>query len=341
VRLRAYPIVVSPLPVSAIDLGSHEALRRQGAFARQDARGWRLPPVPALPYPEGMFGFLNVNKPPGPTSHDVVAEVRRRLPGKTKAGHAGTLDPFAAGVLVLCVGPATRLASYVQTAPKRYSAGITLGASSGTDDLTGEITNTPNAGPPFEEQVRQALARWVGQVQQVPPAHSAVHVSGRRAYKLARRGETPELPPRAVAIHAIELLRYEYPELEIDVRCGSGTYIRALARDVGADLGVGGYCSRLSRTEVGPFRIDSAVALEAVDPAADLISPIVAVGHLPKIAMDAESAGLLAHGKTVRLPAPHSPGETAVVTQQGDLLAIARVCPDGTTLAPRKVFLPG
>ena len=162
-----------------------------------------------------MFGFFNVHKPPGPSSHDIVARLRRQLGGKTRIGHAGTLDPFAGGVLVLCVGPATRLAEYVQVQPKRYAAEITLGATSTTDDVEGEIAESPNAAAATQEAVKKALASFVGDIDQVPPSHSAVHVAGTRAYKLARRGQMLDLPGRRVTIHGIELVSYEFPLLEV------------------------------------------------------------------------------------------------------------------------------
>ncbi len=169
-----------------------------------------------------MFGFFNINKPLGPTSHVVVAHVRRRVTRKTKVGHAGTLDPFAGGVLVVCVGPATRLADYVQAGPKSYLAEVTLGATSTTDDTEGEITESPAAAP-SADAVRNATQRLTGTIQQVPPSHSAVHLGGRRAYKLARQGTRVDLPARQVTIHAIDVVEYEYPRLVLDVACGSGT----------------------------------------------------------------------------------------------------------------------
>ena len=289
-----------------------------------------------------MIGFLNVDKPPGMTSHDVVAAVRRRLPRKTKVGHAGTLDPFATGVLVLCVGPATRLACYVQSQPKRYAAEVTLGATSTTDDPEGKIAPTPGAEPVPLDEVRGALEAFVGEIQQVPPAHSAVHVGGRRAYKLAREGERPELPARRVVVHAIELTGYDWPVVGLDVRCGSGTYIRALARDIGRELGVGGYCSALARTEVGCFTLDAAVPLDALDPERRLIPVADGLPTMPQVRLGAAGAARLCQGQAVaadaELPLPSS--EVLVVGQGGDALAIARVAGDGLTLQPRKVLVP-
>ena len=289
-----------------------------------------------------MFGFFNVSKPLGPTSHDIVAGVRRMLPRGTRLGHAGTLDPFAEGVLVLCAGPATRLAEHVQAQPKRYLARITLGATSTTDDVEGEITEGPSRQEPERRAVAEVLRRFVGEIRQVPPAHSAVHVNGRRAYELARKGEAVNLKPRRVAVHSIDVVRCDWPLVEIDVRCGAGTYIRALARDVGAALGVGGYCSGLTRTEVGPFRLDAAVKPDELEPARHLLGPLAALGTLQRIRLHERDERLLRLGRSVSLWPARASAEAraAVVNRQGDLIAIARVDPDGRTLRPSKVFPP-
>ena len=292
-----------------------------------------------------MFGFLNLNKPSGPTSHDMVARVRRVLGRGVKVGHAGTLDPFAEGVLVICLGPATRLARYVQVQPKRYAARIMLGASSTTDDPEGQIARTLDAQPPPEAAVRETLERFVGEIDQVPPAHSAVHVDGQRAYKLARSGESVTIASRRVTIHSIDLLRYAYPELEIDVRCASGTYIRSLARDIGADLGVGGYCSMLTRTEIGSFMLTDAIDVAAIDPQRDIASPLLAVADLPLAVADDAGIRRLALGQTIAVenlqgpPAVGTGQEVAVVDEGGRLVAIAKLDPAGSVLKPSKVFL--
>ncbi len=301
-----------------------------------------------------MFGFLNVNKPPGPTSHDIVARVRHMLNRTVKVGHAGTLDPFAEGVLVLCIGQATRLAEFIQRQPKRYSARIRLGATSTTGDPEGEITETPPlTAPPNESAVREALLRFVGEIQQTPPAHSAVKVAGRRAYKLARDGQNPELPPRTVTISELTLLRYDWPLLEIDVKCGSGTYIRALARDIGEALGVGGYCSKLTRTAVGEFRLKDAVRCDDLNPAGDLLPP---QNHLdlPIVKISESAAERIGMGKAIDTDAAsprkehgltskpcHPPlSRVALIGPAERLIAIASVSNDGKTLQPNKVFLP-
>lgn len=285
-----------------------------------------------------MFGFYNIHKPAGPSSHDVVYRVRRLLPRGVKVGHAGTLDPFATGVLVICVGQATKLADHVHHGPKRYRAVVTLGAGSDTDDLTGEITPCPAAQPPDERHLAQTLAQFVGEIRQTPPAHSAVHVNGVRAYHLARQGQTPDLAARTVHVYALDILEYAWPDLTLDVQCASGVYIRSLARDIGLALGVGGYCRALERTACGAFTVDSAHALADLDIHAHLQSPLTALTHLPKIQITADQRGLLVHGSTLTLGDKHAPGPVALVA--GDfLLALGDIDTDGRSLHPRKVFI--
>jgi len=290
-----------------------------------------------------MFGLLNINKPVGPTSHDIVARVRKIVGRKVKVGHAGTLDPFADGVLVVCLGPATRLADYVQQQTKGYRAGITLGAVSDTHDIQGEITENPDAAPVDIDDVTSILETFVGRIDQVPPAHSAIHVDGRRAYDLARAGHELDLPSRQVNVYQITLAAYEYPNLTIDVSCGAGTYIRSLARDIGDKLGTGAYCSSLTRTGVGKFDLANAIDPDNVDPTADLIDPLAALDALTRIAVDATDRNRLAMGKTVTLStSPQDPTpEIAVTDISGRLIALAKLIdtPDGQILKPSKVFV--
>src|SRR5262245_31993777 len=187
-----------------------------------------------------MNGLLVIDKPGGMTSRDVVNRVQRWFPRKTKIGHTGTLDPLATGVLVICVGAATKFADVVQALGKTYRSQFRLGATSDTDDADGTMTLVPEAVPPSEASLRAALAGFVGVVEQLPPAYSALKVAGRRAHDLARRGETVELKPRPVRIDVVRLLGYEWPFADVEVDCGKGTYIRSIARDLGANLGCGG-----------------------------------------------------------------------------------------------------
>jgi len=298
-----------------------------------------------------VFGFLNIAKPAGPTSHDIVAQIRRKAGRRIKVGHAGTLDPFAEGVLVVCLGPATRLADYVQAQPKQYRAVATLGATSSTDDPEGDIRPTPDLRPPEEQAVRQALKACVGEIHQTPPAHSAVHVGGKRAYELARSGTRLDLPPRPVTIHAIRLVEYAYPRLTLEVVCGSGTYIRSLVRDIGQALGVGAYCSTLTRTAVGNFRLQEALAPEHVDPARDLLPPTVGLPAMPHVSLAPGAARRLAMGREIPLTSQHlreisrtgpqdrrPSTEVAVLDQAGALLAIAALEDQAGILRPRKVL---
>ncbi|MBL1218861.1 MAG: tRNA pseudouridine(55) synthase TruB [Planctomycetes bacterium] len=209
-------------------------------------------------------GFLVVDKPLGISSMGVVKAVRWRA-GKPRTGHAGTLDPLATGVLVMCLGrQATRCVPRIHDMPKRYMTDIALDATSTTEDLEGDLTPIEPAGPPPDrEAIRELLAaRFIGGIMQRPPVFSAMQIDGKRAYKLARQGKPPELKARPVVIHSIEIVQYAWPALTLDVRCGKGTYIRSLARDIGAALGVGGYLTGLRRTEVGMFTVEQSIRLD-------------------------------------------------------------------------------
>ena len=218
-----------------------------------------------------MHGVLVVAKPAGPTSHDVVALVRR-LAATRRIGHGGTLDPFASGVLPLFLGGATRLVEYHLGDDKAYRATVCLGATSTTDDLDGELTPVA-AAPVTRDRIEAAVATFLGPQLQAPPAYSAIQVGGRRAYAMARAGETVELAPRSVEIKGLELLEWddrdpERPIAIVDVTCSAGTYVRALARDVGAKVGSGAYLGALTRTASGPFRLGDAHSLDAIREAA-------------------------------------------------------------------------
>jgi tRNA pseudouridine55 synthase len=215
------------------------------------------------PADEALAGILVVDKASGPTSMQVVAAVRRRA-GGVRTGHAGTLDPLATGVLVLALGRATKIIRQLMATEKRYRTRIDLSAFTSTDDLEGSRREVAVQRPPEGAEIRAALARFTGDILQRPPAHSAVKVAGRRAYQLARRGRTPEIEPRPVEVHAIEVLEYDWPLLELDLRCGKGVYVRALARDLGEALRTGGHCVSIRRTAVGPFTLDLARPLDAL-----------------------------------------------------------------------------
>lgn len=211
-----------------------------------------------------MQGFLNINKPQGWTSRDVVNAVVRCLPRGTKAGHAGTLDPLATGVLVVAVGRATRLISMAQEGRKRYRAEFLFGRTSDTEDIEGEVVELENPPQPTADAIASVLPELTGDIMQRPPAYSAIQVGGKRAYDLARKGEEVELAPRPVRVESIEVLSYDYPTLTLDVECGKGTYIRSLGRDLAEKLGTGAVMSALVRTQVGAFRLENAVSMDDV-----------------------------------------------------------------------------
>ena len=298
-----------------------------------------------------MDGILVVNKPAGPTSHDVVALVRR-LAATKRVGHGGTLDPFASGVLPLFLGRATRVVEYHLGDRKGYLATVCLGASSTTDDLEGELT--PAAGPaPTRAAVEAALAGLTGAISQRPPAFSAIKVAGRRAYALARAGESVELAPRDVTIDRLELVAWddtdpERPIARIDVACSAGTYVRALARDLGEAVRSGAYLGALVRTASGPFRLDEAVPLDAVREAAAagpdrlvaLLLPVDAgLEAMAEHTASAAEVAAISRGQFVRgTPAGAADGDPVRVRDgDGRLVAIA-VVRDGR-LAPDKVLV--
>lgn len=288
----------------------------------------------------GLSGMLPVDKPRGPTSHDVVGAARRAL-GERRIGHTGTLDPFASGLLLLCIGPATRIAEYLTALPKRYTATIRLGTATDTDDLTGEVIRSDEGWRALDrEEVEAALRAQVGTILQRPPAFSAKRVDGERLYRSARRGEAREVEPVEVRIDAIEILRYDPPEVEVRVDCGSGTYIRAIARDAGEALGVGGHLSALRRTRVGRFDVTDAVPLDRLSDGeavrAAMLSPAAALDHLPTATLDAEGIAAIRHGRMVAAPDLADSDPLALLTPDGSLVAIG-AAREGS-IRPRKVF---
>src|SRR5262249_38245272 len=259
-------------------------------------------------------GLLVIDKPGGMTSRAAVDRAQGWFPRGTRIGHTGTLDPLATGVLVLCVGVATRLCEYVQRMEKVYRAGIRLGARSDTDDADGIVTPAAVTTPPDRERVAEALRAFIGEIDQVPPAYSAAKVTGRRAYALARRGDDVQLAPRKVEVYEITLRDYEYPLLDVEVRCGKGTYIRSLARDLGERLGCGGLIQTLRRFRVGRFSVDDALSLDADKSSARArLRPLdEAVAALPRITLaDAEIARLRQGQEIVLRDQISSKGEMA------------------------------
>lgn len=268
-----------------------------------------------------MNGLLVIDKPAGMTSRDAVNRVQRWFPRKTKIGHTGTLDPLAAGVLVVCIGAATRLADYVQAMGKSYSSRFHLGATSATDDADGEITETPSAKPPTREEIDAALASFVGMIEQVPPAVSALKLEGRRAHELARKGEPVALAPRHVRIDAIRVKYYEWPFLDVEVDCGKGTYIRSIARDLGGKLGVGGLVQTLRRTRVGPFTAEQGIGLDS-DPATVVLRPMIeALAGMEQVRVNADEARRLRQGQWIASGIGKD-GDVALIDHKGMLLGV-------------------
>jgi tRNA pseudouridine55 synthase len=214
-----------------------------------------------------LDGVLNVDKPAGMSSAAVVARVKRLLPRGTKIGHAGTLDPFATGVLLLLVGHATKACERLMDQPKQYETTVKLGATTATDDPESPEESREVLAPVTREQIDALLPRFVGEIQQRPPAFSAMKIGGRRAYDLARKGHEVVMEPRPVRVYGIQIISYTWPHLRLRIDCGRGTYIRALARDIGEALAVGGYLTQLRRTRVGSFDADTAVALDRLSAA--------------------------------------------------------------------------
>jgi tRNA pseudouridine55 synthase len=287
-----------------------------------------------------MHGFLNIDKPAGMTSHDVVARVRRLTGRGVKVGHAGTLDPAATGVLPIALGHATRLIEYLSDVRKGYYGRVRLGVVTSTDDAEGEIISTATVPPLTPELIEAAVAPLRGAILQVPPMYSALHHQGQRLYDLARAGKTVEREARPVQIDALEWDLGGPDELLITVMCGKGTYIRALAREIGASLGCGAHLAALRRIFVGPFLLNGAVPLADLQanpsrlPLA-LIPPDVALAGWPTVQLDTENSRRVRNGLPVVLTI--SGEHVRAYDEAGVLLAVLRR--EGDAWRPDKVFL--
>jgi tRNA pseudouridine55 synthase len=295
-------------------------------------------------------GILVVDKPVGWSSFDVVRRVRRGT-GEKRVGHAGTLDPAATGVLVVLLGQATRITEYLMDMPKTYRGAVRLGVSTTTYDAEGEVVREVDASGVSEQALRDVLAEFVGEIEQVPPAHSAVKVEGERAYHRARRGEEVAMKARRASIYRIELLGYEPPVAEIEVECGRGTYIRSLAHDVGERLGCGAHLASLRRTRVGPFAVEAA-ADEAALAAAfedgswrELLQPMdCGLMALPAITLEIEDEKDVRHGQAVELAGVETPAdgmEARGYAEDGSLVGIIAFDAGSGMWRPRKVFARG
>ena len=289
-----------------------------------------------------ISGVLVVDKPIGMTSHQVVQMIRQGTRIK-RAGHTGTLDPRASGVLVVLIGPAVRLSQYVSAENKRYQATIKLGEKTDTYDGEGEITGTSDIEVTYE-QFEQALKGFVGEIKQVPPPYSAVKVKGKHAYDLARKGEDVDLEPRLINVYSLDILEWTPPEVVIDVHCSSGTYVRSLAYDMGELLGCGAYLTGLRRTKSGRFSLRDATALSKLIDAFEtnswyqyLIPAAEALSEWPSITLNNEEIELVKHGHRI----PREEGQDGMVraiSEQAELVALMEYDTESKEFFPKKVF---
>lgn len=287
-----------------------------------------------------MLGFLNVLKPPGMTSHDVV-QVVRKLANTRQVGHTGTLDPLAAGVLVLAVGQATRLSDLILRGTKRYRAELTLGLLTDSGDAEGKLLEQIDASEVTRQQISDALPQFVGELTMRPPAHSAVRIDGRKAYELARSGEVVDMPERTVTINALHLVEFSpgrQARALLDIECSHGTYVRSLAMMIGEAIGPGAMLSALLRTRVGTHTIEQSVTIEELeaDLPAHLLGLREALPRLPVFTMDASQANALTHGQAVETEYPICDEPLFAVDEVGEVICLAEMA-DGY-LWPRKVF---
>ncbi|MBT3315481.1 MAG: tRNA pseudouridine(55) synthase TruB [Anaerolineae bacterium] len=300
---------------------------------------------------DAISGVLVIDKPTGMTSHDVVNIVRRGT-GIRRAGHTGTLDPRASGVLVILVGPAVRLSEYISASDKRYQAIIRMGTATDTYDAEGAFTRDEVTVDVTEEQFEAELKKFEGEVEQTPPAYSAVKVNGRKAYDMARKGEEVELEPRMIQVHHLEVLEWATPEVVVDVHCSSGTYIRSLANDLGEVLGCGAYLVGLRRTKNGRFSLRDAVplrklkeAFEAGDWYKHIIPAAESLSDWPSVVLSPDEVETLRHGQRVKVDADDPEDEMVRGISEADELVALMKRVEGEDGAfewqPKKVFLIG
>lgn len=294
-----------------------------------------------------ISGVLVVDKPVGMTSHDVVQAIRTGT-GLRRAGHTGTLDPRASGVLVILVGPAVRLSEFVSASDKRYQAIIRLGSTTDTFDADGKLTHTSGPVEVTAEQFEKVLVTFIGEIEQTPPPYSAVKVQGRKAYELARAGEEVELAPRKITVHHLEVLEWAPPEVVIDVHCSSGTYVRSLANDLGIALGCGAYLVGLRRTKSGRFSLRDATPLRKLQEAFHdgnwyqyLIPAAEALAEWPAVELSPDEVENVRHGHRVHAAAGAAPGMVRGVSTQGELVALMDLATAENGMSewqPKKVF---
>jgi tRNA pseudouridine55 synthase len=294
-----------------------------------------------------ISGVLVVDKPVGMTSHDVVQAIRNGT-GLRRAGHTGTLDPRASGVLVILVGPAVRLSEYVSASDKRYQAIIRLGSATDTFDSEGKFTRSDTPVNVTETQFEEVLQTFVGEIEQTPPPYSAVKVQGRKAYEMAREGEEVELAPRIIQVHHLEVLEWAPPEVVVDVHCSSGTYVRSLANDLGEKLGCGAYLVGLRRTKSGRFSLRDATPLRKLQESFTagnwyqyLIPAAEALGDWTAIELSPDEVEAVRHGHRVKVKGETTEIKVRGVSTQGELVALLELITleDGSAeWQPKKVF---
>jgi tRNA pseudouridine55 synthase len=306
------------------------------------------------PKGRNVSGILLLDKPSGISSNHALQRVKR-LYDAAKAGHTGSLDPLATGLLPLCLGYTTKFSGFLLDADKRYRVRIRLGVSTTTADAEGDLVAERPTDAVTETMLRQVLARFVGEIQQLPPMHSAVKHQGQRLYKLAREGKEVERAPRRISIHALDLLAFELPEIELDVHCSKGTYVRTLAEDIGNALGCGGHVSALRRSGVGPYvegetdfitlgQIEEIIDRHADDDAARnaaldaLLLPLDTVlGHCPAVKLSADAAFYLAQGQSVMVPRAPAEGMVRLYDVSDHFLGIGQILDDGKVQPKRLV----
>jgi tRNA pseudouridine55 synthase len=293
----------------------------------------------------GLDGVLLIDKQQGWTSHDVVAKVRS-LTGQRRTGHTGTLDPMATGLLIVCLGSATRLVEFMVGHDKRYHGAVRLGETTTTDDAEGEVLTRRSVPELTDDDLERAAAPFRGSVRQRPPAFSALKVGGKRAYQLARAGQAVEPAEREVTIHLLDVRQLSRDEVAIDVHCSAGTYVRSLARDLGETLGCGGHLSALRRETVGAFRVEQALTLDALEAVAQvgrvdefLLPPDEAVSGLEAGVLNQEASDILCHGGWWRSDEPllRSADPLRIYSSDGEFVGVGSAAESGEIRA-RKVF---
>jgi len=321
-------------------------VKEQGRESRaQRQSSERLEPAGSL-RKTSISGILSINKPLGMTSHDVVQRIRRAS-GQRRVGHAGTLDPMATGVLLVCLGKATRVTEYLTNSRKRYRARAVLGVTTDTYDQEGKVTSQKPCPALKAGDLETVLRQFTGRIQQVPPMYSAVKVGGRPLYRLARRGVTVERKARSVEIHDMRLLDWSPPELFFEVECSKGTYIRSLAHDLGQSLGCGAYLVELVRLSSGSFKLEDAVSLESAEVSLtngswrQLLHPLdAALLAFQAVTLGWDEARLVGHGRQLRLPKGIDGRLCRAYDPEGELVALLRPGDEPEVWRPHKVFRP-